>query len=93
MLEFSTHCQDNRFSAYRGYYEDECYTFCIKYVALLMKCLVILYSLRFDVKKYDLVFWLLRHVKESAWRDCWLKIKMAYLGWYDCQRVWVYILA
>lgn len=45
-----------------------------------MTYLVILYSLRFEVKKYDLVFWLLRCVKESAWRDCCLRIKMAYLG-------------
>ena len=79
-LEFSTHCQDSRFSAYRGYYENECYVFCIKYVALVMIYLAILYSLRFKVKKYDLVFWFLRHVKESAWRDCCLKIRMAYLG-------------
>ena len=42
--------------------------------------LAILYSLGFKVKKYDLVFWFLRRVKESAWRDCRLKIRMAYLG-------------
>ena len=46
-LEFSIHCQNSRFSACRGYYENECYTFCIKYVALLMKYLVILYNLDF----------------------------------------------
>lgn len=45
-----------------------------------MKYLVILYNLRFEVKKYDLVFCLLRRVRESVWRDCCLKIKMAYLG-------------
>lgn len=45
-----------------------------------MTYLVILYNLRFGVKKYDIVFWLLRYVKESAWRDCCLRIKMAYLG-------------
>ena len=83
-LEFSTHCQDSRFSACRGYYENECYVFYIKYVALLMIYLVILYSLGFKVKKYDLVFWLLRRVKESVWRDCCLKIRMAYLGLYEC---------
>lgn len=55
-LEFSTHCQDSEFSACRGYYENECYTFYIKYVAILITYLVILYSLRFEVKKYDLVF-------------------------------------
>jgi hypothetical protein len=33
-----------------------------------MKCLVILYSLGFEVKKYDLVFYVLRYVKESVWR-------------------------
>ena len=42
--------------------------------------LAILYNLGFGVKKYDLVFWLLRRVKESTWRDCRLKIRMAYLG-------------
>lgn len=45
--------------------------------------LAILYSLGFEVEKYDLVFWLLRRVKESAWRDCRLKIRMAYLGLYE----------
>ena len=79
-LEFYIHCQDSRFSACRGYYENECYTFCIKCVALLMTYLVILYSLRLEVNKYNLVFCLLRCVKESAWRDCCLRIKMAYLG-------------
>ena len=44
-----------------------------------MEYLDILYNLDFEVKKYDLVFQLLRRVKESAWRDCCLKIKMAYL--------------
>jgi hypothetical protein len=32
--------------------------------------LAILYGLGFEVKKYNLVFWLLRYVKESVWRDC-----------------------
>nr|DAR34532.1 MAG TPA: hypothetical protein [Bacteriophage sp.] len=41
--------------------------------------LAILYSLGFGVKKYDLVFCVLRCVKESTWRDCYLKIRMAYL--------------
>lgn len=35
-----------------------------------MTYLVILCSLRFGVEKYDIVFWLLRYAKESAWRDC-----------------------
>lgn len=56
MLEFSTHCQDNRFSACRGYYENESYAFCIKYVVLLMKYLVILYSLDLEFKNMTLYF-------------------------------------
>lgn len=42
--------------------------------------LAILYSLRLEVKKYDLVFCVSRYVKENAWRDCCLRIRMAYLG-------------
>ena len=42
-----------------------------------------LYSWNFWIEKYDLVFWLLRYVKESAWRVCYLEIKISYLGLYE----------
>lgn len=46
----------------------------------MIEYLAILYNWNFWIEKYDLVFWLLRHVKESTWRVCYLEIKMSYLG-------------